>query len=285
MGIPSQCADLAGLSRENHPCVYGVLIGVAYGVLTGRVRHLGLQSLGTRAAAIPDVARHHGAGGGIHGDPSPRRMGVRLDKAGHRIGFHFQASHHHCLVACDRRGVSLIGQRLKARDEQAQSPLQSDTNCSAHAPQGDPLQQQAFNHGACLDLRQVLGRALAPLAPTCLALRGLFAVVHVTMPRVSRRSARWPCVSPDHRSLVTSTTSVARWPTIARNGNESILWSARPTYEPLQGRSPWIAGTDTPACGALPGCPRGDGWIVSQPSPWATAPSQAARHRPNRPPV
>jgi hypothetical protein len=259
MGVPSQCADCAGLRRGSPPCVSDVLSGVACSVLTGRVRHLCLQSLGTRAAAIPDVARHYWAGGGIHGDPSPLRMGSRLDKAGHCIGFHFQASHHHCLVARDRRGVSLIGQRLKARSEQAQSPLQSDTNCPAHAPQGDPLQQQAFNHGAWLELHQVLGRALAPLAPTCLALRGLFAVVHVTIRRVSRRSARWPRVSPDHRSLVTSTASVERWPTIARNGHESILMSARPTYEPLQGRSPWIAGTHTPACGALQVCLRGDG--------------------------
>jgi hypothetical protein len=109
-------------------------------------------------------------------------MGFRLDTAGHRLGFHFQASHHHRLVARDRRGVSLIRQRLKARDERAPSPLQSHTNRPAHAPQGDPLQQQAFNHGAWLDLYQVWGRVLDPLAPTCLALRGLFAGVHVIMP-------------------------------------------------------------------------------------------------------
>jgi hypothetical protein len=212
-------------------------------------------------------------------------MGFRLDTTGHRIGFHFQVLPHHRLVAHDRRGVSLIGQRLKARDEHAQSPLQSHTNRPAHAPQGDPPQPQAFNHGAWLDLHQILGRALDPLAPTCLAWRGLFAVVHVTMRRVSRRSARWPRVSPDPRSLVTSTASVARWPIIARNGHESILWSARPTYEPLQGRSPWIAGTNTPACGAWPVGLQGDGWLVSPPSPWATAPRQAACHLPSRPPV
>jgi hypothetical protein len=286
-GVPSQCADRAGLRRGNHPCVCDVWIGVACGVLTGRVRHLGSQALGTRAAAIPDVARHHWVGGGMHGDPSPRRMGVRLDTTGHRIGFHFQfqASPHHRLVARDLRGVPLIGQRLNARDEQARSPLQTHTNRPAHASQGDPLQQQACNHGAWLDLHQVWGRALDPLAPTCLALRGLFAVVHMTMLRVSRRSARWPRVPPDHRALVTSTASVARWPIIARTGHENILRSARPTDEPLQGSSPRTAGTNSPACGALPGCLRGDGWMVSQPLPWATTPRRAARYRPSRPPV
>ena len=98
-------------------------------------------------------------------------------------------------VARDRRGVSLIGQRLKARDEQGRSPLQSHTNRPAHAPQGNPPQPQAFNHGVWLDLQQVWGRALDTLAPTCLALRGLFAVVPVIMLRVSQRPARWPRLS------------------------------------------------------------------------------------------
>jgi hypothetical protein len=53
--------------------------------------------------------------------------------------------------------MSLIGQRFNARDEPAQSSFQAHTNRPAHAPQGDPLQQQACNHGAWLDLHQVLG--------------------------------------------------------------------------------------------------------------------------------
>jgi hypothetical protein len=88
MGFPSQFADSAMLRSGNHPFVYYVLIGVACGVLTVRFRHLCPQSLGTRAAAIPDVERNHLAGGGIHGDPYPLLMGFRLDKAGHLIGFH-----------------------------------------------------------------------------------------------------------------------------------------------------------------------------------------------------
>jgi hypothetical protein len=216
---------------------------------------------------------------------SPRRTGFRLDTAGPRIGFHFQASPHHRLVARDRRGVSLIGQRLNVRDEQAQSPLESHTTRPAHALQGDLLQQQACNHSSWLDLHPVWGRALDLLALTCLALRGLFAGVHVIMRRVSLRSARWPRLSPDHRALVTSTASVARWPTIARHGHESILWSARPTYEPLQGRSPWIAGTNTPACCALPVCLRGGGLDGVPTIALGDSTPQAARHRPSHPPV
>lgn len=120
MGFPSQFADSAVLRSGNHPFVYYILIGVACGVLTVRFRHLCPQSLGTRVAAIPDVEHNHLAGGGIHGDPYPLLMGFRLDKAGYLIGFHLQASNHHLLVACDRLGVSMIGQRLKAHDEKAQ---------------------------------------------------------------------------------------------------------------------------------------------------------------------
>src|SRR5918999_1009841 len=88
-------------------------------VLSVRFRNLCPQSLGTLAAAITHVQGNHLARYGIHGDPNPLLVGLLLDKAGHFIRFHLQASNHDVAVTGDRLDVEMIWQCPSALDQKA----------------------------------------------------------------------------------------------------------------------------------------------------------------------
>jgi hypothetical protein len=114
-----QFADRPVLRGRNHPFVHRVLIGVKRGVLTVRFRNLRPQSLGTLAAAITHVKGNYLASCGIHGEPNPLLVGLLLDKAGHFIRFHLQASNHDVAVMGDGLEVEMIRQCLNALDQKA----------------------------------------------------------------------------------------------------------------------------------------------------------------------
>ncbi len=78
-------------------------------------------------------------------------------------------------------GVEMIRQRLKTRDENAQSPLQSPAHRTANAPQRETFQQQALDQGALFGRDELWLKALDKLAATVLTLIVLCAVVHVTI--------------------------------------------------------------------------------------------------------
>jgi len=134
----------------------------------------------------------------------PLRVRLLFAEAAQCVGFYLKALHDPVRGAGDGLDRQMSRQSLKAVDEKAQEPREPTPYGAAHAPQGDPLAQQALNQGALLGANQVLVCTLDKLASTRLALMVLFVVVHGAMLLVWLRSARWTRVSHDHGSLLTS---------------------------------------------------------------------------------
>jgi hypothetical protein len=141
MGFAGQLADGSMLCRRHDTFVHHLLIRVQHGVLALCSRNLGPQALGTLAAAIPAMEGHHLTRLGIHGDPDPLRVRLLVDKTGHFIRFHLQALDHDVLMAHDGLDIHMVRSGLKAGDEKAQEPLESDTHRATNATPGNPLHQ------------------------------------------------------------------------------------------------------------------------------------------------
>ena len=86
-----------------------ILIGVKRRVLTVGRRNLCPQALRTASAAIPYVEGNDLAAGGVHGNPEPLFIGFFLHKAGHFIGFHFQALDENVPPVGHRLDMEMIG--------------------------------------------------------------------------------------------------------------------------------------------------------------------------------
>jgi hypothetical protein len=92
----------------------------------------------------------------------------------------------------------MIRQSLYALDQKTQETLESYPHCATGAPQGNSLQQQAFNQRPCVIRDEVLIRTSDTLAPAVFALMILFAIMNVAISFVLRRFALWTHLSDGH---------------------------------------------------------------------------------------
>ena len=127
--------------------------------------------------AIADVKGNDLARLGVHGEPNPLFVRVLLHEAAHFIGFHLQALEHDVRMACDRLDMQMVRQGLKTVGDETQEPLESHSNGTANAPQGEPFEQQTLDQRLGLIRDEVLLRALHKLARARLALMILFAIM------------------------------------------------------------------------------------------------------------
>ena len=181
IGFPRQLADRPVLRRRDDLCIPSILIRVQRGVLTGGVRNLRPQVLGTRVAAIAHVKSNALAARGIHGNPHPLRVGFFLHNAGQGIGFHVKPLDQHIAGTGDGVDMEMIGQGLEALDQKTHEPLEGDAHRATDTAQRHPLHQQAFDKTSLVIGDEVLLVALDKLAPTVVAVMIVFAIVNVAV--------------------------------------------------------------------------------------------------------
>jgi hypothetical protein len=205
IGCAGQRTDRTMRHRRHHPFRPYILIGVTHGVLTVDVRHLRPQPLGTLAAALPHLKRHHVAARGIHSDPDPRLVGLLVDNAGHVIRFHRRAWDHNVRRPAHGLDVKMVRQGGHPWHQPPQSPRARDTHGATDGTPRDPFHQPAFEQPSGVLRDEVVCEAVDTLMTAGLALMGLCAVVEVAIVLVRGRLTPWTHVSDDHRLLLTAT--------------------------------------------------------------------------------
>jgi hypothetical protein len=84
-------------------------------------------------------------------------------------------------MASDGLDVEMIRQRLNTVNQKAQEPLETHTDSTTNAAQGNPFHQQAFNERTCVIRDKVLFEAVDKLTAAVVAVMVLFAVVNMTV--------------------------------------------------------------------------------------------------------
>jgi hypothetical protein len=189
--------------RRHHPFRPHLRIGVTHGVLTGGVRHLRPQPLGTLAAALPHLKRHHMAACGLHGDPDPRLVGRLVDNAGPVIRFHLWACDHDVRRPAHGLDAQVVGQGGHPWHQPSQSPLAGDTHGATDGTHRSPY-QHAFEPPSGAPRDEVLCEAVDTLMTAGMALMGRCAVVEVAIVLRRGRLTPWTPVADAHRLLLTT---------------------------------------------------------------------------------
>jgi hypothetical protein len=204
MGCAGSLGNRSGLCRGHDRCRPSILSGVRRGVLTGRLRPLGPQALGTLTAPITRRPGQHLTAFGIHRAPEPLLVRLLLPEAPPGVRFDPQASPHPLAVARGGLGVEMLRHRRNTVTQKAQEPCEPATDSAPAAAPGKPFHQQACDERTGVIREAALSEAGDHRTAAVVAVIVRFAVLKMAVFLGLGRRTPWTPIAADHRWLLTT---------------------------------------------------------------------------------